>query len=76
MKNKMTAKIVFWFNAFMLFLASPLAFAQDSDLPLDVDVDVTERTTTEEWYTNPVYLIIGALLILLIIAIVARGGRR
>lgn len=81
MKNQILTKGNYLLTMLMLFLASPLAFAQEGDGGgLDVDVDLgtetTTTTTTEEWFTNPLYWIIGALLLLVIIAIIARGNRR
>lgn len=55
-----------------------LAFAQENaPSDLDVDVDMTKTTSTEEWFTNPIVWIIAALLFIVLIAVVARGnGRR
>lgn len=39
--------------------------------------NITETTkTSETWYTNPLYLIIGGLLLVIIIVALARGGRK
>lgn len=62
----------------IMFFSSVLAFAQDATKPLDVDVTTTETTTTtttEEWISNPLYWVIGALVLILIIALIARGNR-
>ena len=80
MKNQILTRWNYFWTMLMLFLASPLAFAQEGD-GLDVDVDLnptttTTTTTTEEWFTNPLYWIIGALVLLVVIAIIARGNRR
>lgn len=67
------------FGIFILtFLFSVMAFAQDAPKSLDVDVTTTKSTTTsEEWFSNPVYWVIGALLLIILIAVVARGnGKR
>lgn len=63
----------------IMFFSSVLAFAQDATKPADVNVTTTETTsttTTEEWVSNPLYWVIGALVLILIIAMVARGNRR
>ena len=57
---------------FFAVFFSILSFAQDADTNLKVDVTTTK--TTEEWYTNPLYLIIGAVVLIILIAIIARGG--
>jgi len=68
------------FGIFMLtFFFSVIAFAQDTTKTPDLDVDVTTTkttSTTEEWFSNPVYWVIGALLLIILIAVVARGNRR
>lgn len=39
--------------------------------------NVTETSTSSEtWYANPLYLIIGALLLVIIIIALARGNRK
>ena len=57
---------------------SALAFAQDKTAPaVDITTTSTKTTTTEQWYTNPIYWVIGALILIIIIAVAARGnGKR
>lgn len=65
------------FAIFMLtFFFSTLAFAQEATKTPDLDVNVTttKTTTTEEWFTNPLYWVIGGLFVIILIAIIARGG--
>ena len=65
------------FGIFVLtFFFSALAFAQEATKTPDLNVDVTttKTTTTEEWFTNPLYWIIGGLFVIILIAIIARGG--
>ena len=65
------------FGIFMLtFFFSVVAFAQDKTPALDVDVTTTKTTTTEEWFTNPLYWVIGGLFVIILIAIIARGNKR
>ncbi len=59
----------------MLFLGA-LVYAQDNSPDLKVDVDMTKSSTTEQWYTNPLYWVIGALLLIILVAVVARGSKR
>lgn len=62
----------------IMFFSSVLAIAQNT-APANVDVTTTESTTTttsEEWVSNPLYWVIGALVLIAIIAMVARGNRR
>lgn len=33
-----------------------------------------KTATTEEWFTNPSYWVIGALFFIILIAVIARGG--
>ena len=65
------------FGIFMLtFFFSVVAFAQDKTPDLNVDVTTTKTTTTEEWFTNPLYWVIGGLFVIILIAIIARGNKR
>ncbi|MCQ4035937.1 hypothetical protein [Kaistella montana] len=60
----------------LTFFFSVMSMAQDATKTPDLNVDVTttKTTTTEEWFTNPIYWVIGALVLIIIIALVARGG--
>lgn len=55
-------------------LTSTLSFAQDTVVSKTTNV----TTRTEEWQTNPLYWIIGGVILIIIIAIIAssRGRRR
>ncbi len=65
------------FGIFMLtFFFSVVAFAQDTTPDLNVDVTTTKTTSTEEWFTNPLYWVVGALLLIILIAVIARGNKR
>lgn len=77
MKNQILTQANYLWASLILFLASPLAFAQEGDGPgLDVDVDITKDQPVEDWMSNPLYWVIGGLVLLLIIAIIARSGRK
>ena len=61
----------------LTFFFSVMALAQDATKSPDLNVDVTTTkttSTTEEWFTNPLYWVIGALVLIIIIALAARGG--
>jgi hypothetical protein len=58
-------------TALLLASAGPLAALQDA--PVKVDVTTTESHTT--WYTSPVWLAVGGLLVLLIIVAAVSAGR-
>lgn len=75
-KNVLTRKLEnFAVLVFTLFF-SFIAFAQETTTP-DVDITTTSTTTsTEEWFANPIYWVIGALLLIILIAVVARGNKR
>lgn len=57
-------------------LASAWMFAQEKapDLKVDVDVDKGAEAMGGDWMSNPLVWVIGALVLILIIALVARGG--
>ena len=54
-------------------MAAPLARLQDPQSPVKVDVHTTESHTT--WYTDPLWLGIGALVVLLIIVLAVMAAR-
>ena len=56
---------------------SIVTFAQSSTPDLKVDINSTKSTTTTDWYTNPLYWVIGAVVLIIIVALISRGnGRR
>lgn len=68
---KQTEKLsIFLFTLFFSFFA----FAQEKSADLKVDVNTTKTTTTTEWYTNPMYWVIGAVLFIILIAVIVRGN--
>lgn len=68
---KQTEKI----SIFLLTLFfSVIAFAQEKAPDLKVDVNTTKSTTTTDWYTNPIYWVIGAVVLIIIIALITRGN--
>lgn len=60
--------------AFLAFLYFSVPLLAQNGEGIDVDIDLgTEETV---WYQNPLYLIIGALVIIIIIFAVARGRKK
>lgn len=52
-----------------------LAFAQEKAPDLKVDVNTkTDSPMGNDWMSSPLVWVIGALVLILIIALVARGG--
>lgn len=76
MKQVMSFKVNTLLMSVLAFFAGVVLWAQENNPGIDVNLDVTETRTTEEWFTNPLYWIIGALVLVVLIALVARGGRR
>ena len=73
----LTSKLEKLGSMILTFFFSVMAFAQDATKSPDLNVDVTTTkttSTTEEWFTNPIYWVIGALVLIIIIALAARGG--
>lgn len=62
----------------LTFFFSVMAFAQDATKSPDLNVDVTttKTTTTEQWFTNQIYWVFGAVVLIIIIALIARGGKK
>ncbi|WP_143093380.1 hypothetical protein [Halpernia frigidisoli] len=58
----------------MTFFLSAFAFAQDKAADLTVDVNSTKSTTSTEWYGNPIYWVVGAVALIIIIALITRGN--
>ncbi|MCC2590951.1 hypothetical protein [Chryseobacterium sp. MFBS3-17] len=64
--------------ALYMFFLSVMTYAQESnpDLKIDVDVDKGTDTMGGDWMSNPLVWVIGALVLIVIIALLARGGNR
>ena len=60
----------------MLIFFSILSFGQDKSGGDDADlkVDVTTTKTTTEWYSDPIYWVIGGVVLIILVALIARGG--
>lgn len=74
MKNLQTKLEKFAVSVMAMFFGV-MAFAQEnSDLKVDVNVDDGTSAMGGDWMSNPLVWVIGALVLILIIALVARGG--
>lgn len=54
-------------------VAAPIALLQDPQSPVKVDVHTTETQTV--WYTEPIWIAVGAVVVLLIIVLAVVAGR-
>lgn len=69
-----TKSILFQAVAFMYLMTyNFLAFAQDGDKGLDIDVDIGSDGGGAVWYTNPIIWVIVALFVIVIVALSTRG---
>lgn len=84
LKNKimtrinLLSKLKFLALAVMANLAIILVKAQEKapDLKVDVDINKGGNEMGSDWMSNPLIWVIGALVLIIIIALVARGGSR
>jgi len=73
MKNtKLYNRAKFFLFSILSMFTYTLSFAQDSLVTKTTNV----TTRTEEWQTNPLYWVIGGVILIIIIAIIASRGRR
>ena len=64
MKKSIVSSLRSFFLLVVLFSSTALA-AQ-----LDVDVDINEG----DWYENPIYWVVGLLVLILVVLLARRGG--
>lgn len=67
------------FSKIQLFLfsifANVILFAQEKAADLKVDVDIDKgNDMSADWMSNPLVWVIGALVLILLVALIARGG--
>jgi hypothetical protein len=55
---------------------SALVFAQEASAPAFDVTSTSTKITSEEWFTNPIYWMIGGLIFIIIIALIVRGNGR
>lgn len=72
------SKIKFLFFAVLANLAIIYVKAQEkaTDLKVDVDINKGGNEMRTDWMSNPLIWVIGALALIIIIALVTRGGNR
>lgn len=75
-RTNLLSKIQIFALAVMANLAVVLVKAQEkaADLKVDVDINKGNEAMGGDWMSNPLVWVIGALVIIVIIALVARGG--
>ena len=74
LKNKGNKLIVYLLTAFF----SAMAFAQEKvrEAQTSENSTSTKTTTTTEWYADPVYLIAGAAILIIIVAFLTRARNK
>ncbi len=75
-RTNLFSKIQIFALAVMANLAVVLVKAQEkgADLKVDVDVNKGGGMMDGNWMSNPLIWVIGALVLIVLIALVARGG--
>lgn len=75
-RTNLLSKIQIFALAVMANFAVVLVKAQDkaADLKVDVDVNKGGDAMGGDWMSNPLIWVVGALVLIVIIALVARGG--
>lgn len=71
-RSNLLTKIQIFALAVAANFATILVKAQDKAADLNVDVDLDKGG--DDWMSNPLVWVIGALVLIVIIALVARGG--
>ena len=75
-RTNLLSKIQIFALAVMANFAVVLVKAQEKapDLKVDVDVNKGNDMMGGDWMSNPLVWVVGALILIVIIALVARGG--
>ena len=75
-RTNLLSKIQIFAMAVMANFAVVMIKAQEkgADLKVDVDVNKGGDAMGADWMSNPLVWVIGALVLIVIIALVARGG--
>ena len=77
-RTNLFSKLQFLTLAVMTNLAVIIVKAQDkaADLKVDVNVNKGDNPMGGDWMSNPLIWVVGALILIVIIALVARGGSK
>ena len=66
-----------FYRSFLTFVLgiifSVSAWAQDEGIDVDVDLDGDGPAI---WYENPLYWVIGALLLIILVAVITNSGKK
>lgn len=73
LKNKVDKFIV---ALLMIFIPVILSAQENTEPAVNEKVTSTKTTTTTEWYADPLYLVIGAIVLIIIIALLVGRGRK
>lgn len=75
-RTNLLSKIQFLALAVVANFAVILVKAQEkaADLKVDVDLNKSGDSMGADWMSNPLVWVIGALVLIIIIALIARGG--
>ena len=75
-RTNLFSKIQFFALAILANFATVLVKAQEkaADLKVDVDLDKGGDAMGGNWMSNPLVWVIGALVLIVIVALIARGG--
>lgn len=77
-RTNLFSKLQFLTLAVMTNLAVIIVKAQDkaADLKVDVNVNKGDNPMGGDWMSNPLVWVVGALILIVIIALVAKGGSK
>lgn len=75
-KSNISRRFQAFTMAVVATLIGALVWAQDKTAKLDVDVNMNKATdvSSGNWMQNPLVWVIGALVLIILIALVSRGG--
>lgn len=75
--KKVFSKLQFFALAVVLSFTTLLVKAQDKAADLKIDVDVDKGgDAPADWMNNPMIWVAGAVVVIILFALIARGGNR